>query len=87
MPFSTDKPFGPEKCPVYHRAPRIGSDSQQLEHQIKVVVQNSLGAVSPHLIFSSQYMLPTARRDLLPANKRSMVIYECVCHCDNRYVL
>ena len=36
--FSTAKPFGPEKCPVYLRAPWIGSASQQLEHQIKSAV-------------------------------------------------
>ena len=31
-------------------------------------------------------MLPTAKQDVLPANQRSMVIYEYVCHCDSRYV-
>ena len=28
-------------------------------------------------------MLPAAKKDLLPANQRSMVIYEYVCHCDS----
>ena len=82
--LSTAKPFGPEKCPVYLRAPWIGSASQQLEHQVKSAVQNCYGAVSPCLIFSSQCMLPAAKKDVLPANQRSMVIYECVCHCDSR---
>ena len=27
-----------------------------------------------------------AKKDVLPANQRSMVIYEYVCHCDSRYV-
>ena len=31
-------------------------------------------------------MLPVAKKDVLPTNQKSMVIYECVCHCDNRYV-
>ena len=31
-------------------------------------------------------MLPAAKKDVLPANLRSMVIYEYVCHCDCRYV-
>ena len=84
--FSAAKPFGPEKCPVYLRAPWIGSASQQLEHQVKSAVQNCYGAVSPRLIFSSQCMLPAAKKDVLPANQRSMVIYEYVCHCDSRYV-
>ena len=84
--FSTAKPFGPEKCPVYLRAPWIGSVSQQLEHQAKSAVQNCYGAVSPRLIFSSRCMLPAAKKDVVPANLRSMVIYEYVCHCDSRYV-
>ena len=31
-------------------------------------------------------MLPAAIKDVLPANQRSMVIYEYVCHCDSRHV-
>ena len=71
--FSTAKPFGPEKCPVYLRAPWIGSVSQQLEHQVKSAVQNCYGAVSPRWIFSSQCMLPAAKKDVLPANQRSVL--------------
>ena len=71
---------------MYLRAPWIGSASQQLEHQVKSAVQNCYGAASPRLIFSSQCMLPAAKKDVLPANQRSMVIYEYVCHCDSRYV-
>ena len=84
--FSTAKPFGPEKCPVYLRASWIGSASPQLEHQVKSAVQNCYRAVSSCLIFSSQCMLPAAKKDELPANQRSMVIYEYVCHCDSRYI-
>ena len=71
--FSTAKPFGPEKCPVYLRAPWIGSVSQQLEHQVKSAVQNCYGAVSPRWIFSSQCMLPAAKKDVLAANQRSVL--------------
>ena len=84
--FSTAKPLRPENCPVYLRAPWIGSASQQLEHQVKSAVQNCYGAVSPRLIFSSQCMLPAAKKDVLPANQRSMVIYEYVCQCDCQFV-
>ena len=50
-------------------------------------MQNCYRAVSPRLIFSSQCMRPAARKDVLPANQRSMVIYEYVCcHCDSLYV-
>ena len=37
--FSIAKLFGPEKCPVYLKAPWIRLASQQLEHQIKSAVQ------------------------------------------------
>ena len=84
--FSAAKPFGSEKYPVHLRAPWIDSASQQLEHQVKSAVQIYYGAVSPRLIFSSQCMLPAAKKDVLPANHRSMVIYEYVCHCDSWYV-
>ena len=49
-------------------------------------MQNCYEAVSPHLIFSSQCMLPAAKKDVLPANQRSMVIYEYVCHGDSQCV-
>ena len=71
---------------MYLKAPWISSASQQLEHQAKSAIQNCYGAVSPRLIFSSQCMLPAAKKDVLPANQRSMVIYEYVCHCDSQYV-
>ena len=32
-------------------------------------------------------MLPAAKKDVLPANQRSMVIYEYVCHCDSWYIV
>ena len=85
--FFTAKPIlGLEKCPMYLRASSMGSASQQLEHQITIDEQNCYGAVSPRLIFSSQCMLFAAKKNVLPANQRSMVIYEYVCHCDSRYV-
>ena len=84
--FSTAKLFGPEKCSVHLRATWIGSASKQLEHQVKSAVQHCYGAMSPRLIFSGQCILPAAKRDVLPANQRKMVIYEYVCHYDSRYV-
>ena len=74
--FSTAKPFGPGKCPLYLRAQRIGSAFQQLEYHIKTAVRNCYGAVSPWLIFSNQCMLRAAKNNLPPANQKSMVIYE-----------
>ena len=64
----------------------IGSAFRQLEYQIKSAAQNCYGAVPPRLIFSSQCMLPAAKKDVVRVNQRSMVIYEYVCHSDSRYV-
>ena len=49
-------------------------------------MQEAFLNMSPRLIFSSQCMPPTAKKDVLPANQRSMAIYEYVRHCDSRYV-
>ena len=67
---------------MYLKAPWIGSAFQQLEYQTKRAVQNCYGAVLPRF----QWMLPAAKKNVLPANQRSMVIYEYACHCDSRYV-
>ena len=52
----------------------------------RCIKQNCYKAVSPRLIFSSQCMLPAAKKHVLPANQRSMIVYEYVCHCDCRYL-
>ena len=77
--YSTAKPIGLENCPVYLKAPWIGSASQQLKHQIKTAEQNCYLAVPPRLIFSSQCMLPTTKKDVLPANQRSILLFMNTC--------
>ena len=44
-------------------------------------LENCYGAVSPRLIFSRQCMLPAAKKNVQPANRRSIVIYDYVCDC------
>ena len=34
----------------------------------------------------SKRKLPEARKDVLPTNQKSFVIYEYKCHCDSQYV-
>ena len=58
--FSTLKRFGPEKCPMYLRAPWIGKPSTNLEKEIKTAVESCHGSVSTHLILTSKRMLPVA---------------------------
>ena len=80
------KRFGPEKCPVYLRVPWIGKPSITLEKEVKAAVESCYGSVSTRLIFTSERMLPVARKDVLPTIQKSFVIYEYKCHCDSRYV-
>ena len=48
-------------------------------------MESCYGSVSTRLVFTSKRMLPVARKDVLPTTKKSFVIYEYKCHCDNRY--
>ena len=84
--FSNPKRFGPDKCPVYLRVPYTGRVSLTLEKDVKAAVENCYGSVVTRVVFVSKQMLPTARKDVLPALQKSLVIYEYKCHCDSRYV-
>ena len=84
--FSTLKRFGPEKCPVYSRVSWIGRPSTNLEKEVKTAMESCYGSISTHLVFTSNRMLPVARKDVLPAIQKSFVIYEYKCHCDSLYV-
>ena len=84
--FSTLKPFGPEKCPVYLRVPWIGKPSTNLEKEVKTAVESCYGSVSTRLVFTSKRMLPVAHIDVLPIIQKSSVINKYKCHCDSRYV-
>ena len=84
--FFTLKRFGPEKCSVYLRVPRIGRPSTNLEKEVKTAVEICYGTVSTRLVFTSKRMLLVAHKDLLSTTQKSSVIYEYKCHCDGRYV-
>ena len=53
-------------------------------------MQNScqllFGAVKFCVVFFTRKMLPTVRKDVVPTKQQSRVVYQCVCHCDCRYV-
>ena len=84
--FSTLKPFGPEKCPMYLRVSWIGKPSMNLEKEVKTAVESCYGPVSTRLVFTAKRMLPVAGKDGLPTTQKSSVIYEYKCHCDSRHV-
>ena len=84
--FSNPKRFGPDKCPVYLRLNYTGRASLILEKNVRTAVENCYGSVAVRTVFISRQMLPTSRKDVLPALQKSSVIYEYKCHCDSRYV-
>ena len=49
-------------------------------------MENFYGSVSTRFVFTSQCMLPVARKDVLPITKKNFDVYEYKCHCDSRYV-
>ena len=43
-------------------------------------------SIKPHVIFTTQQLLPATKKDVLPPHHHSNVIYQFVCHCDSQYV-
>ena len=84
--FSTPKPFGSDKCPFYLKVPCMGEPSTKLSSAVKAAVDNCFASVNPRVIFTSKSILPIARKDVVPATKKNIVIYEFQCHCDSWYV-
>ena len=84
--FSRPKRFGPDKCPVYLRVTYPDWAALTLERNLRIAVKNCYGSVALRTVFVSRQMLPASRKDVLPAIRKSFVIYEYKCQCDNRYV-
>ena len=76
--------FGPEKCPVYLRLPRLGSVSTRFEKQVKSAVKQCFSAVEPRVVYSTNELLSATNKDVLPALQKSIVIYQFSCHCGSR---
>ena len=67
---------GPEKCPVYLKLQWIGNISTKFEKQFKAAVSSCFGAVKLRVVvFSARKMLPTVRKDVVPAKQQSMVVH------------
>ena len=80
--FSTPKPFGPDKCPIYLKVLWMGEPSTKLSSEVKATVDNCFDSVIP----KAKSMLHIAHKDVVPATKKSNVIYEFQCHCDSWYL-
>ena len=77
--------FGPEKCPDYLRFQWLGSVSTRFEKQVKSAVKQCFSAVEPRVAYSINELLSATNKDVLPALRKSNVIYQFSCHCDSRY--
>ena len=78
--------FGPAKCPVYLKLPWRGKVSDEYASNIKRAVSRSYYAVSTRVVFSTNRMLPSTIKDVLPTSHLSNVVYQYQCRCDARYV-
>ena len=76
---------GLEKCAVYLKLPWIGNISTKCEKQCKTAISSWLGAVKLRVVFPTRKMLPTVRKDVVPAKQQSVVVCQYVCRCDCRY--
>ena len=84
--FHAPPKFGPEKCPVYLRLPWLGSVSTTFELLVKSAIQHCFTTVEPRVFYTTSQLLPATKKDVLPASKKSNVVYQFSCHCDSRYV-
>ena len=84
--FRRPPSYGPKKCPVYLHLPWLGAISTRFEKQVASAVQRCYFSVEPRVVFTTRKLLPTSKKDVLPASQQSNIIYEFSCHCDSRYV-
>ena len=42
--------------------------------------------MEPRVFYTTNQLFPATKKDVLPAAKKSDVIYQFLCHCDSRYV-
>ena len=61
-------------------------DKYSLKKKNKVNSQHLFRIVLAKILFLSKKMLPFFQKDVLPAHKRSNIVYKYSCHCDSVYV-
>ena len=83
---SSDKLFGPEKCPVYLKLPWIGNVSSKFENQISKSITSCFYAVKPRAVYNTRVMLPSTKTGSVPTYQASCVVYEFSCLCEALYV-
>ena len=85
--FGNDnRPFGPSKCPVYVRLPRIGSASQLIADKVTSFVARCCNAVNVQAILTTRTTFRSIHKDVLPIFQQSNLIYKFQCCCDATYI-
>ena len=74
----------PEK--VFIRLPWLGPASSAFENRIRRVTNAAIPFCKPVCVFTNRKMLSTGRKDRLPAEQLSNVIYLYNCVCGHNYV-
>ena len=72
--------------PRLSTSPMARSVSTRFEKQVKSAVKQCFSAVGPRVVCSTNELLSATNKDVLPALRKSNVIYQFSCHCDSRYV-
>ena len=79
--------YGPQKCPVYLHLPFLGEHSERITKAIRSCVGKIFFSVNLRTVYSTKKILPKNRKDVLPSQSQSNVIYKFSCkHCDSVYV-
>ena len=76
----------PKPKAVYIRLPWLGKVSMSFKRRIFSVTKSAVPMCQPTCCFTSRQMFNTNRKDVLPAEKISNIIYLFTCDCGHRYV-
>ena len=60
--------------------------STWFEKQVKSAVKQCFSAVEPRVVYSTNELLSSTNKDVLPALQKSNMMYQFSCHRDSRYV-
>ena len=74
-----------KKCPVYLHLPWLGNVLMRYKRQIKTAVKRCYFAVEPCIVYTTRQLLPSAKKNVLPAFHQSSIVYQFLCHCNSWY--
>ena len=84
--FRRPTQLGPKKSPVYPHLPWLGKVSMRYKMQIETAIKHCYFAVEPHIVYTTRQLPPAAQKDVLLASHHSNIVYQLLCHCDNKYM-